>query len=57
MKQFVKALAETGDCFRYVCREILNLSKTETKETIFVKPHTRKLTAKEPVLRTITDVN
>ncbi len=43
MKQFVKALDKTGECFQYVCTKFPLLSHVKCKEGIFVGPQIRKL--------------
>jgi hypothetical protein len=39
MKQFVKALDKTGDCFRYVNEVFPHLSEGKIKEGVFVGPN------------------
>jgi hypothetical protein len=36
MKQFVKALPKTGNCFKYLCKTFLHSSKAKLKEGVFV---------------------
>lgn len=43
MKQFVKALDKTGDCFRYLNKDFANLPEGKMKEDMFVGPDIRRL--------------
>ena len=43
MKQFVKALPVTGDCFDYICSEFPALTMKKMKVGIFGGPHICKL--------------
>jgi hypothetical protein len=43
MKQFVKALPKTGNCFKHLCKTFPHLSEAELKEGVFVGPDIRKL--------------
>jgi hypothetical protein len=43
MKQFVKALPKTGNCFKYLCEVFPHLSQAKLKEGIFIGPDIRKL--------------
>jgi hypothetical protein len=43
MKQFVKALNEDGDCFKYICQKFTALTEATLKEGIFTCPNIRKL--------------
>jgi hypothetical protein len=38
MKQFVKALPKTGNCFKYLCKTLPHLSEAKLKEGVFVGP-------------------
>lgn len=44
MKQFVKALDQDGDCFKYLSHKFPALSEAKIKEGIFVGPQIRALT-------------
>jgi hypothetical protein len=56
MKQFVKVLPKTGNCFKYLCKRFPPLSEAELKEGIFVGPDIRKLMFDEDFLVTMTEV-
>jgi hypothetical protein len=56
MKQFVKSLPKTGNCFKYLCKTFPDLSEAKLKEGIFVGPGTRKLMFDEDFLLTMTGV-
>jgi hypothetical protein len=43
MKQFVKALPKTGNCFKYLCKMLPHLSDAKLKDGVFVGPDIRKL--------------
>ena len=43
MKQFIKALDKTGDCFKYVCQKFPVLSKEKFKAGIFDGPQIHTL--------------
>lgn len=43
MKQFVKALPEDGECFKYLCEKFPHLSEAKLKEGVFVGPDIRKM--------------
>jgi len=43
MKQFVRALDKSGDCFKYICRSFPGLSMEKLKAGIFDGPEIRKL--------------
>jgi hypothetical protein len=43
MKQFFKALPETGNCFKYLCKTFPHLSEAKLEEGVFVGPDIRKL--------------
>ncbi|XP_026829889.1 uncharacterized protein LOC105279485 isoform X2 [Ooceraea biroi] len=43
MKQFVKALDRSSDCFKYICRKFPGLSIEKLKAGIFDGPQIRKL--------------
>ena len=43
IKQFVKALPEEGECFRYLCDQVPGLSEQKLKEGVFVGHDIRKL--------------
>jgi hypothetical protein len=42
MKQFVRALPKTGNCFKYLCKKFPHLSEAKLKESIFIGPGARK---------------
>jgi hypothetical protein len=42
MEQFVKALNEAGDCFKYICKKFTALTKAALKEGIFICPDITK---------------
>jgi hypothetical protein len=56
MKQFVKALPKTGNCFKYLCKMFPHLSEAKIKERDFVGPDIRKLIFDEYFLFTMTEV-
>jgi hypothetical protein len=56
MKQFVKALPKTGNCFKYLCETFPHLSEAKLKEGVFVGPDKRKLMFDEDFLLTMTEV-
>jgi hypothetical protein len=56
MKQFVKALPKTGNCFKYLCKKFPLLSGAKIKEGVFVGLDIRKLVFDEDFLLTITEV-
>jgi hypothetical protein len=56
MKQFVKALPKTGNCFKYLCKTFPHLSEAKLKEGIFVGPDIRKLMLCDDFLLTMTEV-
>lgn len=43
IKQYVKALDKTENCFQYLCRQFPNILAEKLKERIFVGPDIRKL--------------
>lgn len=43
MKQFIKALDKTGDCFKYVCQKFPSLSMEKLKAGVFDGPQIRTL--------------
>jgi hypothetical protein len=43
MKQFVKALDEEGDCFKYICKKFTAFTEASLKEGIFTCPDIREL--------------
>ena len=47
MKQFVKALAKEGECFKYLCDQFPGLSEAKLREGVFVGPDIRKLMKNE----------
>jgi hypothetical protein len=55
VKQFVKALPKTGNCFKDLCKKFPHLSKAKLKERIFVGPDIRKLMFGEDFLLTMTE--
>lgn len=56
MKQYVKALDKTGNCFQYLCSQFPNLSDAKLKEGIFVGPDIRKLMSDEHFESTMTEI-
>jgi hypothetical protein len=56
MKQFVKALPKTGNCFKYLCKTFPHLSEAKLNEGVFFGPDTRKLMFDEDFLFTMTEV-
>jgi hypothetical protein len=56
MKQFVKALPKTGNCFKYLCKTFSHLSEAKLKEVVFVGPDITKLMFDEDFLLTMTEV-
>jgi hypothetical protein len=56
MKQFVKALPKTGNCFKYLCKKFPHLSEAKQKAGFFVGPVTRNLKFDEDFLLTMTEV-
>jgi hypothetical protein len=56
MKQFVKVLPKTGNCFKYLCKKFPHLLEAELKEGIFIGPDIRKLMFNEDFLLTMTEV-
>jgi hypothetical protein len=56
MKQFVKALPKTGNCFKNLWRKFPHLSEVKLKEGVFVSPDIRKLIFDESFLLTMTEV-
>jgi hypothetical protein len=55
MKEFVKALPKTGNCFKYLCKKFLHLSNTKLKVGVFVGPDIRKLIFDEDFLLKMTE--
>jgi hypothetical protein len=49
MKQCVKALPKTGNCFKYLCKMFPHLSKAKLKEGVFDSPDVRELIFDEDV--------
>jgi hypothetical protein len=56
MKQFVKALPKTGNCFKYLCKKFPHVSEAKLKEGVFVGTDIRKLMINEDFLLTMTEV-
>jgi hypothetical protein len=56
MKQFVKALPKTGNCFKYLCKKLLHLSEAKLNEGTFIDPDIRKLMFNEDFLLTMSEV-
>jgi hypothetical protein len=56
MKEFVKALPKTGNCFKYLCKNFPHFSEAKLKEGLFVGPDITKLMFDEDVLLTMTEV-
>jgi hypothetical protein len=54
MKQFVKALPKTGNCFKYLCKKFPHLSEAKLKEGVFVGSGIRKPMFDEDFLLTMT---
>jgi hypothetical protein len=55
MKQFVKALPKTGNCFKYLCEIFPNLLQAKLKEGVFIGPDIRKLMFDEDFLLMMTE--
>jgi hypothetical protein len=55
MKQFVKALPKTGNCFKYLCKTFPHLSEAKLKQGVLVGPDIRKLMFDEDFLLTMTE--
>ncbi|XP_076799763.1 uncharacterized protein LOC143444861 [Clavelina lepadiformis] len=55
MKQFVKALPATGDCFNYICRTFPALTIEKLKAGIFDGPQIRKLIKDVCFVQSMTD--
>ncbi|GBL88408.1 hypothetical protein AVEN_103054-1 [Araneus ventricosus] len=49
MKQFVKALPQEGDCFKYLFDHFLGLFEAKLKEGVFVGPENRKIMKEENI--------
>jgi hypothetical protein len=56
MKQFVKALQTVGNCFKYLCSEVPNISEANLKQWIFVGPDIRHLISDEIFVTTMVIV-
>jgi hypothetical protein len=56
MKQFVKALPKTGNCFKHLCKRFPRFSEAKLIEDVFVGPDIRKLLFDEDFLLTMTEV-
>ena len=56
MKQFVKALDRSGDCFGYICSTFLDLSYEKKKAEIFDGPQIRTLLRDQYFVTTMTVV-
>ena len=55
MKQFVKTLPVTGDCFNYICRAFSALTIEKLKAGIFDGPHIRTLFKNSCFVHSMTD--
>jgi hypothetical protein len=55
MKQFVKALPKTLNCFKCLCKKFPRLLEAKLKEGVFVGPDIRKLMFDEDFLLTMTE--
>jgi hypothetical protein len=42
MKQFVKGLPKTENCFQYLCKRFPHLSEAKLKEGVFIGPDKKK---------------
>jgi hypothetical protein len=56
MKQFVKTLPKTGNCFKYLRQKFPHLSEANLKEGVLVGPDTRTLMFNEDFLLTKTEI-
>jgi hypothetical protein len=56
IKQSVKALPKTENCFKYLCKKFPYLSEAKLKDGVFVGPDIRKLMLDEDFLLTMTEV-
>jgi hypothetical protein len=56
MKQFVKALPKTGNCFKNLCKKFPHFLEAKLKEGVFVRPDIRKLIFDETFILTMTEV-
>jgi hypothetical protein len=56
IKQFVKVLPKTGNCFKCHCKTFSHLSEAKLKADVFVGPDIRKLMFDEDFLLTMTEV-
>lgn len=56
MKQFVKALDQNGDCFKYICQTFSNLSMEKLKAGIFDGPQIRTLVNDKDFLNHMTEI-
>jgi hypothetical protein len=56
MKQFVKALPKTGNCFKCLCKKFPYLSEAKLTDGFFVGPGIRKLMVNEDFPLTMTGV-
>jgi hypothetical protein len=56
MKQFVKAVPKTGNCFKYLCKKVSSFVGGQTKGGVFVGPDIRKLMFDEDFLLRMTEV-
>jgi hypothetical protein len=56
MKQFLKALPKTGNCFKYLFKKFPYLSEAELKEGVFFGPDIGKPMFDKDVLLTMTEV-
>lgn len=56
MKQFVKALNEEGDCFKYLDKKFPNISDVKLKEGIFDGPQIRTLMKDDQFTTTMNNV-
>jgi hypothetical protein len=56
MKQFVKALPKTGNCFKYLCKTFPHLSQAKLKDGVFIVPDIRKLMFDEDFPLMMTEI-
>jgi hypothetical protein len=56
MKQFVKALPKTGNCFKNLCQKFPYLLEAKLKEGIFIGPDIRELMFDEDFLLMTTEI-
>lgn len=56
MKQFVKALPKSGNCFKYLCQKFPHISEAKVTEGIFVGPDIRRLMRDENFQSSMNEV-